>query len=82
MAKENWIRVEDALPDIEKEVLTYYEITPKKNENGGKPYRYTQVGYLYSVTTYKNSKQTEWRSGSDTITPTHWHPLPDPPTNK
>lgn len=30
MANDNWIRIEDALPDIEKEVLTYYEILPKK----------------------------------------------------
>ena len=75
-----WISVKDRLPEIEQEVLAYWEWV----DSNKKIYPSMSVCYIQSITKYVNSQSVEWNEvGSNMIT--HWMPLPPKPieiTNK
>ena len=65
-ALRDWISVEDRLPEYSKPVLVYCKI------------------YGRYVTTYENhgeySEFLDWKGRGGALPPTHWMPLPEPPT--
>jgi Protein of unknown function (DUF551) len=75
-----WISVKDRLPELDTNVLIYWKLSKDKKEGGY--WDMIEIALLDSITKRKESISTEWRdSDYNTKNPTHWMPLPEPPTN-
>lgn len=75
--KNGWISVKDELPEIDKNVFVYYELTSK---NEKEVFKYREIGKISSITDYGSSKTIDWTDNEyRSINPTHWQPLPEPP---
>lgn len=80
MNNNEWISVKDRLPELEIDVLIYWQLK-KSNEDGF--YDMIEIAMLKSITQRKESIYTEWVNGDyETKSPTHWMPLPKPPSNE
>ena len=66
---DGWVRVEDGLPEHETPVQAY---------DADPSHKYWLPGYRFGVCTMDRI-QDVWFGPSD-IQPTHWCPLPDPPS--
>lgn len=74
---KGWILVEDRLPDLNVNVLMYFEI--ETAEEG--IFSYIEIGYATEYTDEKNSVKLEWRDKehNSLSSPVHWMPLPNLP---
>lgn len=62
---DNWISVDERLPDMDSEVLTYRDSF--KN------------GELYTHCVYTKTGFIDYKTGLLIKQPSHWQPLPSPP---
>ena len=75
-----WIKVEDALPGFNEKVLIYWKLAKDKKEVGF--WDMIEIACVDSITNRKESKSVDWSdSDYNSKSPTHWMPLPKPPTN-
>ena len=81
-AVEGWIRVEDGLPDYEKEVLVFGTILQRSPQMGGNPpvvvitMRQDLKGSLLEKNKRRYLDENDFRHFEKV---THWMPLPAPP---
>jgi len=80
--KDNWISIEDRLPELDQAVLLF-DYWKDSNDVCHKDIR---VGYLTEYTTRNTSKgisrNCEWGGCEFLFNITHWQPLPEPPKEK
>lgn len=75
---QDWVKVEDRLPELDKEVLLFDDWRKKEGKPGD-----IRTGYLSEFTTRKTSegekKYCEWGGTEFAFNITHWMPLPQNP---
>ena len=77
---EEWIKIEDKLPELDISVLVFDEW----ETNEGESRQDIRVAYLSEFTTRKTNEgikhYCEWGTEYRPFNVTHWMPLPEPPT--
>lgn len=72
-----WISVEDQLPDLNVNVLMYYEL--ETTDEG--IYPYLEIGYLSNPMPPEDCEDLEWmdKEHNSLSSPVYWMPLPNLP---
>jgi hypothetical protein len=82
MLNADWRIAKDDFPPFDKNVLGYYELpaTDAKKKPTGEVYRYYIICHINEVRQGSSYKYAEWvDSEHNSVTPTHWMELPNPP---
>lgn len=75
---QQWISVNDRLPEIDEYVLIYWKLQKDKKEGGY--WDMLEIARVESITHRKDSVSVLWVDNDYNYkTPTHWMPLPKPP---
>lgn len=74
---DNWIAIEDELPENDKSVLVLVrgKVEPSQYRADGHNFWFA-IGYLESDGYYRTIEEIYFES------PTHWQPLPQPPESE